>query len=579
MSASRPPAPTVVTVVGGETRAPSRSFPLGSPVLGFSVGAQADWAIVASGVAPVHLYLSFDGRDVHVAPADPNARVFLDGRELGAGWHAAAVGCELRFGAVCLLVTNEALRGGTQPLHPAIRPGEPAQQRGQLRTQILAHTATAPAAPAGRSEPPPPAEGSRPPMAGFAPVQPAPHVQGARGAQGVQPAGGGAAPAPGHPLTATAQWHTPAVAMDARRASSPPPAANREQQVPAAANIPKIQPARMVPLGGLDQTVVSPHAQVTVQPAVRPAAVQVVAAAPPPAQVAMPPAAQVFAAGPPAMPMLAPAEAPPGAAGAAPSNSAESEGDSPLTSTLGDGGALRAHAGRVAEATPSAAYRSGEAYADEVRRASGPTPAAGRPPEVPAPEAPPVASRFSFASSWRAASLPKKLTLVLLPFALAGFMVILDDQPAPAPARVKKVASAHPSASALAASSALAAAASSASAVAAASAPAPGLSGSPPSAVISVGRPSASALTVAGPASSVGASIIEVGSAAASSAAAPRSSYAAAERDAINAAFEGRNAEAARLYERLSSAQQGRVFALAAHLVRDNIVLKPAISH
>jgi hypothetical protein len=55
--------------------------------------------------------------------------------------------------------------------------------------------------------------------------------------------------------------------------------------------------------------------------------------------------------------------------------------------------------------------------------------------------------------------------------------------------------------------------------------------------------------------------------------------YAGAERDAINAAFEGRNAEAARLYERLSNAQEGRVFAVAARLVRANIVLKPAISH
>jgi len=174
-------------------------------------------------------------------------------------------------------------------------------------------------------------------------------------------------------------------------------------------------------------------------------------------------------------------------------------------------------------------------------------------------------------SSWRAASLPKKLTLVLLPFALAGVVVILDDQPPPAPARVKKVASAHPSASALAVSSALATAAS--------SAPARPVNGSAPSTVISVGRPSVSAQPLARPASSVAASIIEVGSAAAGSAATPRSLYPAAERDAINAAFEGRNAEAARLYERLASAREDRVFAVAADLVRENTVLKPAISH
>ena len=86
MSASR--APTVLTVVGGETQAPSLSFPPGNTVAGFSVGAESNWVIVASGVEPVHLYLAFDGREVHVAPAAPTARVFLDGRELGAGWHA-----------------------------------------------------------------------------------------------------------------------------------------------------------------------------------------------------------------------------------------------------------------------------------------------------------------------------------------------------------------------------------------------------------------------------------------------------------------------------------------------------------
>jgi hypothetical protein len=213
-------------------------------------------------------------------------------------------------------------------------------------------------------------------------------------------------------------------------------------------------------------------------------------------------------------------------------------------------------------------------------------PAAGRPavapnvppgpPEVAAPDAPRVASKFSLRSSWREASIAKKLTLVLLPFGLVGVVLMPDDQPAPAPVRVETVASAGPSASAAAASSASAAAASSASAVAASSALAPRASGSPPPTVLSVARPSAGA---PGPAPSVGASIIEVGSAAASSAASPRPLYSAAERDAINAAFEGRNAEAATLYERLSSAKEGRVFALAAHLVRENIVVKPAISH
>lgn len=320
------------------------------------------------------------------------------------------------------------------------------------------------------------------------------------------------------------------------------------------ANTPKkIQPAAIVPLGRADRTVASPPA---------------------PAQVTASPAVRVLAE-PPRMPVLAPAEAPlPALADPAAATFGAREGDAAGTNTIADGGALRAHAARVADATPSVAFTSAQAYAEDVRRASGltPVPAAGRqavasnvpePPEVSDAEAPRVAARFSRRSSWREASIAKKLTLVLLPFGLIGAALMPDEQPAPAPAQVKKVASARPSASAAAASSA----------------PIPGASGSPPSTVLSLARPSASTLPVAGPASSVAASIIEVGSAAASSSAAPRQLYAAAPRDAINAAFEGRNAEAARLYERLSSAKGGRVFALAAHLVRENIVLKPAISH
>ena len=565
MSASRASAPTVVTVVGGETRAPTRSFPLGNSVSGFSVGTEGDWVVVAAGVERIHLYLGFDGRDVQVAPAAPTARVFLDARELSPGWQVAPVGCELRFGAVSLLVTNEDVRGSTQPLLPALRPSEPPALRGPIRTKILS-------VPAGLSEQPPPAEGSRPPMAGFAPVQPAPHLQGARAPQAVQSAGGGWAPTPGRPLSATAQWHTPTGAM-ASLASAPPADDRAVQAPPPAANLPKIQPAPVVPLRDMDRTVVSPAAREQVT-----------------APLEVPPAVQVLAASPPAMPVLAPAEAPPpvpGTSVAARFSSAANDSDPLGPNTIGDGGALRAHAARVAEATPSAALTLAQEYADQVRRASAatPVPAAGRPaepnvrpgapavraPNVPPPEAPGAASRFSLAASWRAASLPKKLTLVLLPFALAGVVVIFDDPPAPAPARLKKVASAGPSASALATTSA--------SAVAASSALAPRVSGSSPPAVLSVARPSASAPPAAGPTSSVAASIIEVGSAAASSAAAPRPLYAAAERDALNAAFEGRNAEAARLYERLSRASEGKVFALAAKLVSENIVLKPAISH
>jgi len=253
--------------------------------------------------------------------------------------------------------------------------------------------------------------------------------------------------------------------------------------------------------------------------------------------------------------------------------------------TMADGGALRAHAGRVAAGTPSVAFASAQAYADDVRRSSGstPVPAAGRPavapnvppgppamnaPEVVEPETPLAAKRFSaLRTSWREASIVKKLTVVLLPFGLLGVALMPDEQPAPAPVPLEKVALARASASA------------SAAAAAASSALAPRAGESPPSTALPVARSSASAAPPAFVASSANAPIIEVGSARPTSSAAPRPLYPAAERDAINAAFEGRNAEAARIYERLSRATDSRAFALAAELVRENIVLKPAISH
>jgi hypothetical protein len=69
-----------------------------------AMGTQAQWVLVAEGVAPVHLYFAFDGANVYVAPASPAQTVLLAGIPLGPGWTTAKVPSEIRFGAATLML-------------------------------------------------------------------------------------------------------------------------------------------------------------------------------------------------------------------------------------------------------------------------------------------------------------------------------------------------------------------------------------------------------------------------------------------------------------------------------------------
>lgn len=563
-----PTPQTILTVVTGGAREGSRAIAHGVALPPFSVGTQGAWAIFAPGVEPVHLFLGFDGTQVHVAKAAPSYQVLLAGIELGQGWHLIPVPCELRFGGACIAVTADEKRLITQPFGQLGAQGdEPLAPPGQVRTQFIARPSPVQSSPPAQ---PVTAPVLQVPGHDFVPVQPTPHVQGGQAWQTTQPIGSQAPPTP-HGFGGTVQVRPQGPVV----AHPQPPVA---QEAPA---YPRVEPAPAVVLGQGQQPFAQP---------VNPQA---------PTQLSAPSGGHGV----------------PAALAAAPTmNSASPSSFQPSSGprTLGDGGALREHAARVAQATPSVAFASAQAYVADVQRASGTTPPpAGNvqpggvgvapPPNFSAPspalegasalpkpegvsgppaqwvpdEGAPKPKASGLRASWREASLVKKLTVALLPFGLLGVLLMPDEQPAaPAESNVPS-ASGSSSASPVSESSAVPSAA--AIQPSADSAPAATPSAGPAPELAASGAPLASGAPVAATSAS-GAPVIAV-LPASSSGAVASAARGSAERDAINAAFEGRSAFAAKLYERLASASGDRVFALAARLAREDIVRKPAISH
>jgi hypothetical protein len=581
-------------VITGGARESARALAHGVALQPFGVGTQGAWAVFAPGVELVHFFFGFDGTQLHVAKASPNYPLSISGVEVGHGWHIVPVPCELHFGGACIAVTSDEKRLITQPFGRAGELGhEPLAPPGQIRTQFIARPGPVPseAAPAT-------------PMHGFVPVQPTPHhVAGGQAWQSTVPIGA-QVPQQQPALGSTVPLQASPVAFQPR---DPAPL-----QAAPAPGYPKLDPAPAVVLG-YGQQQPAPHAQ---SPH---AHVQVPSHGPAPGAFENPHAAV------PSAPTM---------------NSAGPLPESLGPRTLGDGGALREHAARVAQATPSVAFASAQAYAAEVQRASGNTPPpADAPPGVersaaalmqaptipqgaaepfaaPPPVQPPVASEpkpksSGLLASWREASLVKKLTLVLLPFGLVGVVLMPTDEPPPAVRKAPKVPSALSSASGSASSQPSAAASGAGSKVGAGAATVPASSGSvaqpalvasatpgpsagsrevaPTSAVASASAsavpatnsaPATSAVPVAGGAAS-GAPVVALLPPASSSSAGPgyRRAPGAIERDAIYAAFEGRSEMAAKLYEQLASGGGDRIFALAARLAREDQVRKPVISH
>jgi hypothetical protein len=117
----------------------------------FSVGTSGQWSIAAEGVGPVHLYLAFDGRDLHVAAAGVNAPVWLAGAPVGPQWAKATFPCEIRFGGARLGVRVAKFIGDLPPtladggaLRAAAERAVAAAQRAQLQGADAAQPPPAP---------------------------------------------------------------------------------------------------------------------------------------------------------------------------------------------------------------------------------------------------------------------------------------------------------------------------------------------------------------------------------------------------------------------------------------------------
>lgn len=110
-----------ISVFSGRTSQPQVFLHPGVTMNPTSVGASGDWGVVADGVAPVHVFIAFDGKDVFVAAA-PNSSAVLAGTPLTTQWTTASIPCELRFAGACLLlrkVSREQAAQGTSPMDGA----------------------------------------------------------------------------------------------------------------------------------------------------------------------------------------------------------------------------------------------------------------------------------------------------------------------------------------------------------------------------------------------------------------------------------------------------------------------------
>ncbi len=107
-----------ISVFSGRTSQPQVYLHPGVTMNPTSVGSSGDWSVVADGVAPVHVYIAFDGKDVFVAAA-PNSNAVLAGTPLTTQWTTASIPCELRFAGACLLLRKVSREQAAQGAGPA----------------------------------------------------------------------------------------------------------------------------------------------------------------------------------------------------------------------------------------------------------------------------------------------------------------------------------------------------------------------------------------------------------------------------------------------------------------------------
>ena len=100
-----------VRIVGAKAEPPSFVLAAGIATQPFSVGGAGQWVVAGEGVAPVHLFIGFDGQRIHVVAASPSLPVLLAGSRVGGTWVAAPIPSEIRFGAACLMIRSAAPSG------------------------------------------------------------------------------------------------------------------------------------------------------------------------------------------------------------------------------------------------------------------------------------------------------------------------------------------------------------------------------------------------------------------------------------------------------------------------------------
>jgi hypothetical protein len=122
---------TVLTLTGGVSPLPQSVFVWGTASRAFSVGTHGDWAINAPGVAPVHFFLRFDGKMLHIAGGPSGAPLSVSGVVVDQTWRPLPVFSLVAFGGAQLRVTCEpaAPRPQSAPPVGVTAPVAPAPQQ------------------------------------------------------------------------------------------------------------------------------------------------------------------------------------------------------------------------------------------------------------------------------------------------------------------------------------------------------------------------------------------------------------------------------------------------------------------
>jgi hypothetical protein len=113
------PDEVTLTLTAGRSNEATLTLRMGVPVEAFSVGSNAQWSISGPGVAPLHFFLSFDGRNVLAAAAIGSPPVMIGPTRLAAEWTSLPPTCEIQFGEVGIALRSAGFsREGNDDARP-----------------------------------------------------------------------------------------------------------------------------------------------------------------------------------------------------------------------------------------------------------------------------------------------------------------------------------------------------------------------------------------------------------------------------------------------------------------------------